>query len=86
MTSWQVSVFSRSTERLLDELEARAPDRAAVRLEWGLPSGVAIGELPITDEHLSFVNALLVEPLRLLDGQVAFLGEVAEDPGEEIHD
>jgi hypothetical protein len=86
MTSWQVSVFSRSTERLLDELEARSPDRAAVRQEWGLPSEAAIGELLITDEHLSFVNAILVEPLRLLDGQVAFLGEFAEDSGEEIDD
>lgn len=86
MTAWQVSVFSTSTEKLLDEHEARPPDRAAVRQEWGLPAGVAIGELLITDEHLSFVNALLVEPLRLLDGQVAFLGEFAEYSGEEVID
>jgi hypothetical protein len=86
MTKWQVTVFNSTTERVLAEHQARSPDRAAVRIEWGISAGVPIMDLPVTDEHLTFVNALLDAPLRIDDDQVAFLGEYSEIAGEEVLD
>jgi hypothetical protein len=84
VTIWRVFVFDDITEVLLLELSARAPDRAAVRHEWNLPPRVAIGSLPIEAANLAFVNELLVEPLRVTEGQSAFLEEVSEYPGETV--
>lgn len=79
-------MFSTKTDELLVQHQARAPVRALVREEWGLPIGSPIGQLLVTSERLPFVNRLLEIPLVLREGEEAYLGEVAEYDGEVVDD
>ena len=82
MATWWVTVFDSGTQELLADLPTVGVETTEVRLVWGIPAPTILMELPITPGELDFINAHLTEPLSLRPGMVAFLGQVADFPGE----
>lgn len=86
MTTWQIDVFDDATDALVEEIDARSPNRVEVRELWGVAAGDPIYPLLVTSENLAFVNALLDAPLELVNGRSAFLCEFQEYDGETVDD
>ena len=86
MVRWEVTVFDSRTEDRLARLPVGELDMATVRRTWNLRKFGTVGELPITDKELAFVNPHLATPLDLRPGQVAFLAAVQEFDNEVVEE